>query len=187
MTDPISAHTHIRPRRRWLIGVALLGAVSAAGLTLPVIAAHAQAQAMNGMMGGSRHGAMEGVMMAHIQRMLDRVGATPGQKSKIAAILHDGFASMGEMHADMHATHARLHDLLTAPTIDRRALEALRASQIASLDQASRKLVDAMADAAEVLTPAQRTRLAQIMPMKSQSLSFLPPLYGEGGNPISNA
>jgi protein CpxP len=173
MTDPIEDRPAARParnpRRRWLIGVALIGAFAAGGLTLPVIAVQAQDAAMSGMMGGPGHGAMQGAMMAHIAQMLDKVGASPEQKSRIAAILHDGFGSMGAMHADMHATHARLHDLLTAPVVDRQALEALRASQIAAFDQASRKLVDAMADAAEVLTPSQRAKLAQIMPaLKSQ-------------------
>ena len=166
MTDPTSTRT---PRRRWLIGVALIGAFAAGGLTLPVIAAQAQDAAMSGMMGGPGHGAMHGAMMAHIQQMLDKVGATPEQKAKIEAILHAGFSSMAGMHGGMQATHARLHELLTAPTIDRQALEALRASQIATFDEASRKLVDAMADAAEVVTPAQRAKLAQIMPApKSQ-------------------
>jgi Spy/CpxP family protein refolding chaperone len=166
MTDPTATRT---PRRRWLIGVALIGAFAAGGLTLPVIGAQAQDAAMSGMMGGQGHGAMQGAMMAHIAQMLDKVGATSEQKSRIAAILHDGFASMGAMHADMQATHARLHQLITAPVIDRRALEALRASQVASLDQASRKLVDAMADAAEVLTPAQRAKLATLIPTTPQS------------------
>jgi protein CpxP len=161
MTDHTSTRT---PPRRWLIGVAIMSAFVAGGLTLPVIAAQAQDAAISGMMGGPGHGAMHGVMMAHIRQMLDKVGATAEQKSRIEAILQAGFASMTAAHGDMQTTHARLHQLLTAPAIDRQALEALRSSQIASLDQASRKLVDAMADAAEVLTPAQRANLAQIMP-----------------------
>ncbi len=165
MTAPTPIRT---PRRRWLIGVAMIGAFAAGGLTLPVIAVQAQDAAMSGMMGGPGHGATHGMMMAHIQQMLDKVAATADQKSRIEAILHDGFASMTAAHADMQTTHARLHQLLTAPAIDRKALEALRASQIASLDQASRKMVDAMADAAEVLSPAQRAKLATMMPTPSR-------------------
>ena len=155
------------PRRRWLVLAGMVGAFVAGGVTLPVIAVQAQDGAMSGMMAGEGHGPMHGMMMAHIQQMLDKVGATAEQKSRIEAILRDGFASMTAAHAGMHTTHARLHQLLTAPVIDRQALEALRASQIASLDQASRKMVDAMADAAEVLTPAQRAKLATMMPTGS--------------------
>ena len=164
MTHTISDQTQAKSRRRrWLVGAAIIGSFVAGGLTLPIIAAQAQDAAMSGMMGGPGHGAMHAQAMAHVQQMLDKVGATPEQKSRIEAILHAGFTSMGAMHGDMQATHTRLHQLLTAPTIDRQALEALRASQIASLDQASRKLVDSMADAAEVLTPAQRAKLGALM------------------------
>lgn len=149
------------------MGAVLAGTFVAGGLTLPVIAAQAQDAAMSGMMGGPGHGAMNGMMTAHIQQVLDKVGATAEQKARIEAILHAGFASMTAAHADMQTTHARLRQLLTAPAIDRQALEALRASQIASLDQASRKLVDSFADAAEVLTPAQRAKLATLMPARN--------------------
>ena len=147
----------------WITGAALAGAFVVGGLTLPTLTAHAQEAAMGGMMGGPGHAAMHGMAMAHIEQMLDKVGATPDQKTRIEAILHAGFEPMGAMHDDMRVTHARLHALLTAPTIDREALEALRASTIASMDQASRKMVGAMADAAEVLTPDQRARLATLM------------------------
>jgi Spy/CpxP family protein refolding chaperone len=167
MTDPIdrqAATGTSRPRgRRWLVGAALVGAFIAGGLSLPVIAASAQDAMTSPMMGSAGHGAMHAQAMAHVQQMLDKVNATPEQRAKIEAILHAGLASMRGLHGDMASTHARLHQLLTAPTIDRQALEALRASQIASFDQASRKMVDAMADAAEVLTPAQRAVLAKSM------------------------
>jgi Spy/CpxP family protein refolding chaperone len=51
--------------------------------------------------------------------------------------------------------------LLSQPTIDRSALEALRASQLQLAEQASRRLTQALADAAEVLTPDQRKQLAE--------------------------
>ena len=167
MTEPTDGQTAPKPakshRPRWLAGVALATAFVAGGLTLPIIAAQAQDAAMNGMMGGQGHGAMHAMAMAHVQQMLDKVGATADQKTKIETILHAGFASMGAMHDQMQATHARLHGLLTAQTINREALEALRASEIASIDQASRQMVSAMADAAEVLTPDQRAKLGTMM------------------------
>jgi Spy/CpxP family protein refolding chaperone len=57
--------------------------------------------------------------------------------------------------------HKRAHELLLQPTMDRAALEALRAEQIASADEASKKLVQFLADAADVLTPEQRAKLAK--------------------------
>jgi Spy/CpxP family protein refolding chaperone len=167
MTDPLDGLAAIRSakprRRRWFAGVALATAFVAGGLTLPILAAQAQDAAMHGMMGGPDHAGMHAMMMTHIEQMLDKVGATPEQKSRIETILHTGFASMGGIHSEMHQTHARLHALLTASTIDRNALEQLRAAEIAQIDQASRKMVKAMADAAEVLSPGQRAQLGTMM------------------------
>jgi Spy/CpxP family protein refolding chaperone len=51
--------------------------------------------------------------------------------------------------------------LLSQPAIDRAALEALRADQLQLAEQASRRLTQALADVADVLTPAQRKQLAE--------------------------
>ncbi len=45
-----------------------------------------------------------------------------------------------------------------APAIDRVALEQLRVEQIARMDKVSKRLLTAVEDAAEVLTPEQRVR-----------------------------
>ena len=150
MTHPIAT-----PRRRWLAGVALAAAFVAGGVTLPSLAASAQESAHGAMMGAAGHGEM----MAHVARMLDAVGASADQKARIAEILHTGLKPMMEAHARLHDTHAALHALLAAPTIDRDALERLRAGEIAQIDQASKSMVQALADAAEVLRPDQRAKL----------------------------
>ncbi len=164
MNDPLDVKTSAQRRpRRWLAGVALGAAFVVGGLTMPMLAAQARDAGMHAMMGGSGHAAMHAMAMAHIQKMLDEVGATPEQKAKIDSILRSGFGSMMSMHQSMEDTHRQLHALLTAPTVDRNALEQLRAAQIAQLDQASRAMVQAMADAADVLTPEQRAKLGQLM------------------------
>jgi Spy/CpxP family protein refolding chaperone len=53
--------------------------------------------------------------------------------------------------------------LLSQPQIDRGALEALRAKQSRAMDEISRRLTQSLADAAEVLTPEQRGKLAERM------------------------
>jgi len=50
--------------------------------------------------------------------------------------------------------------LLTAPTIDRTAIERLRAEQIGLAETASKRIAQALADAAEVLNPEQRRKVA---------------------------
>lgn len=146
---------------RWLGLAGLSAAFVAGGLTLPALTASAQgaAASMSAMPG---HGTMHAMGMAHMQQMLDQAGASANQKARITAILHTGFAPMMGMHTEMQRAHASLHALLTAPTIDRAALEQLRSREIAGIDAATRQMVKAMADAAEVLTPAQRAKLAQM-------------------------
>ena len=51
--------------------------------------------------------------------------------------------------------------LLTASTIDRAQLEKLRVEQMQLGDSTSRRLLQAMIDSAEVLTPEQRAKVAE--------------------------
>jgi Spy/CpxP family protein refolding chaperone len=53
--------------------------------------------------------------------------------------------------------------LLSQPQVDRAALEALRAKQAQAMDQISRRFTQSLADAADVLTPEQRAKLAERM------------------------
>ncbi|HLZ83364.1 MAG TPA: Spy/CpxP family protein refolding chaperone [Caulobacteraceae bacterium] len=158
MTTPTLAPPH----RHWFAGAALAAAFVAGGLTLPLVTAYAADGGMHHMMGHG-HGDTHAMAMAHVSKVLDEVGASADQKSRIEAILHAGFAPMASLHADMAKTHAGLHAILTAPTVDRAALEQLRAAEIARLDEATRTMTKAIADAAEVLTPEQRAKLATLM------------------------
>lgn len=149
--------------RGWLRRTALAAALVASGAALPVLVASAQGvgMGMHGMMHGSS-GDMHARAMGHITQMLDAVGASSDQKTKIGSILHTGFEPMAKLHEDMGATHMTLHQILAAPTVDRAALEQLRAAEVARIDSASRAATGAMADAAEVLRPDQRAKLVEM-------------------------
>jgi Spy/CpxP family protein refolding chaperone len=152
------------PRRRWLAGAALATAFLAGGVTSPIVAASAQDAAQSaGMTMMTGHGGMHAMGMAHVLKMLDQLGATADQKNRVQAILSAGFAPMAQTHRDMAQTHAALQAILTAPTIDRAALEQLRAAEIARIDASSRILTKALADAADVLTPEQRAKLVKLI------------------------
>ena len=49
--------------------------------------------------------------------------------------------------------------LLTQPSVDRAAIEALRVEQMALADAASKRFTQALGDVAEVLTPEQRRKI----------------------------
>jgi Spy/CpxP family protein refolding chaperone len=58
---------------------------------------------------------------------------------------------------------AQVRDIVAAPTVDRGKLETLRLSQIQAGDAVTKRVTQALADVAEVLTPEQRGKLAQMM------------------------
>jgi Spy/CpxP family protein refolding chaperone len=63
----------------------------------------------------------------------------------------------------MLAARATGRELLIQPTVDRAALEKLRADQIATHDTVSKQLVQAVADAADLLSPEQRRKIADML------------------------
>lgn len=111
------------------------------------------------------HGLMNGrgieMHLDHIQAMLGRVGASDAQKTQVNEILKGAFDDMKSAHQRHSQVLNEFHQLLLAPTIDRARIESLRAQQIKTMDEASKRLVGALDDAAEVLTPEQRAALAE--------------------------
>ena len=94
--------------------------------------------------------------------MLKRVDATPDQLTKVHAIIAATVKDVAPIRATLQAMHDKMRVLLAAPKIDTAAIEALRAQRIAAEDQISRRTTTAIEDAANVLTPDQRVKLAAI-------------------------
>ena len=114
--------------------------------------------------GGMHHGPMSGRgsedHLEHMQAMLGKIGASDAQKKQIEGLLKPAFEEMTAAHEAHSAAFAQFHEAITAPSIDRSRIEALRAEQLKSLDEASKRMVTAITDAAEVLSPEQRAALA---------------------------
>ena len=150
--------------RRLLLAGAFAGSFLAGGFVMSGAGAWAADMAMSHAMGhGAGHGGMHAMMGAHLDEMLAKVDATPDQKTRIHAIMKDAMTAIGPVHERLAATHGEIHRLLTAPTVDRAALEQLRVARMTDMDQASKVLVQAMADAADVLNAGQREKLATMM------------------------
>jgi Spy/CpxP family protein refolding chaperone len=168
---PAPAPPAAKPRRlrRFLFASALLvtggviGAVDrrpgaqAQGLVRPADASRLGSAAHE--MGGSRPHVLPG----RIERGVDRLGwavdASSEQKQKINAITQKAADDIFELRAK-HLEARKQVETLAAPTIDRAKLEALRADQMKLAETATKRVTDAVADVAEVLTPAQRADLA---------------------------
>jgi len=94
--------------------------------------------------------------------VLSRVGATDEQQQQIKAIIGssvDDLALLAEQHRQSRDTWIAE---LSKPTIDRAALEQLRQNGMETADAATERLVEALADAAQVLTSEQRTQLIEM-------------------------
>jgi protein CpxP len=115
--------------------------------------------------GGGHHGMMMSGNftedhLEHVQTMLGKIGASDTQKTQIEAILQPALQDMEAEHDVHFAALKQFHEAIAAPSIDRARLESLRAEQMKLLDDCSKRLVTAITDAAEVLSPDQRAALA---------------------------
>jgi protein CpxP len=150
-TSSVSSEAALSLRRRWLAGLAALG-------SLGFIGAQAHAQ------GWGRHGAVDPEEKARrldwrIGRMVKEVGGTAQQKDRLVAIASAAMGDLGPLRDQARQARLRSLDLLAAPVVDKMALEEQRVVQMRAADARSRRTVQAMAEAAEVLTPDQRAKL----------------------------
>lgn len=100
-------------------------------------------------------------MVRHVAIELD---ANADQQAKLEAIVKSAVTDLAPMRDKMLAARRQARDLLTQSTVDRGAIEKLRAEQIAAMDTLSKRVAQALGDAAEVLTPDQRKKLGDMLP-----------------------
>jgi periplasmic protein CpxP/Spy len=144
-----------KTRRRWFAGLAALGG-------LGLLGAQAQAQGW----GGRHHldpEEMSRRLEWRISRLIKDVGGTPEQKNQLVAIWTAALADLRPLREQRRQARRAGLELLAATVIDRRALEQQRVTQMQLADARSKRMVQAMADAAEVLTPEQRLKVAERM------------------------
>jgi periplasmic protein CpxP/Spy len=98
-----------------------------------------------------------------VKRMFSSVKATDEQKTQAGAIVRKAAADVRPLEQKLREQRRAAIELLARPAIDRNAIEAQRAQQAALRDQISRRMTQALADLAEVLTPDQRASLAKRM------------------------
>jgi len=96
-----------------------------------------------------------------VERLLSKVNATPEQRDKVDAIVTAAVNDVMALRKDQTGRHEKILAIIKADTVDRSALESLRAEQLGLAEAASKRIVQAVAEAAEVLTPEQRRRLAE--------------------------
>lgn len=153
-------------RRRVLMGAVL--ATLAAGT---IAGMGARAFAHGGWGGGWHRGGFMGAHLdpAALDERLDRmlkhfyveIDATEAQKQQLAPIVKAAAGDLLPLAGRMRDTRRQALELLSQPSVDRSALEALRAEKLRLLEQGSRRLTAVLADVADVLTPEQRRAVAE--------------------------
>jgi len=151
--------THSRAWRRSWLGVSALAVLGLGTVGL--------ATASPGWLGHARHAfghhgphawGEEDIRYA-VGWMLREVDASEAQVARVGEIATAAAADLRVLHETHRARREPFAAALVAA--DRTALERLRGEELAAAEQASQRIVLALADAAEVLTPEQRQQLAE--------------------------
>jgi Spy/CpxP family protein refolding chaperone len=111
------------------------------------------------------HGPMTaGEITAHADMFLQHIyaetDASDAQKAQIEPLVRQALDDLLPLHDHARDFHQQALQALSGDRVDRVALETLRAEHMQAADAASRRITQALADVADVLTPAQRKALA---------------------------
>jgi len=153
-----------RLRQLLLNRYTVLAFIAGAGLSAGV-AALAQATGSGVLHHGMMMSSSPADMSAHVDHVLKHLyvelDATDAQKAQIDPLVKQAMSDLAPLHAQAQMAHTQLTQALTQPTVDRNALEAVRAAHIQLADQASKRFVQLIGDVSDILTPTQRQALAK--------------------------
>lgn len=96
-----------------------------------------------------------------LERALSSVRASDDQRIRIRDLLRAARNEIETLQDRLPSTRRAVTDLLSKPAVDRGALEALRAERQRISDEISKRITQALADVADVLTSEQRIALLE--------------------------
>jgi Spy/CpxP family protein refolding chaperone len=176
MSDAVNTHApapnpqpRSRGRRITWIAVAAL----AVGLTVGAASTTALSRGGFGPGGWHGHGFMgRGFDPAQAEARADRMvrhlavelDATNEQQDKLRTVVKNAVKDVLPMREKVQTAREQARKLLTEPTVNRSEIEKLRAEHVALADTFSRRIAQALTDAAEILTPEQRRKLNDLLP-----------------------
>lgn len=108
-------------------------------------------------------------MVRHLAIELD---ANNDQQEKLRGVVRAMLKDVLPARERALAARRQARELLTATTIDRAAIEKLRADQIALADTVSKRVTQALGDAAEMLSPEQRRKLSDRFPPRGPMMGW---------------
>jgi Spy/CpxP family protein refolding chaperone len=146
----------------------LLSAALAAGLAFSNVTARAAGLALGGPgHGHHRFQSMDPEVVRErtefaVDWVLSRVDASEVQRDQVKTIFATSLIDLAPLIVEHKDNREAFATEFGKPTLDRNAIEALREAEMELAEQASSRLVTALTDAAEVLTPEQRTELLEM-------------------------
>ena len=94
--------------------------------------------------------------------VLKKVDASEEQTQEVQEIIQKTVGDLYPLKDQHRANRQAFRETLSQPTIDRHALENIRTAELQLVETMSSRIVGAIADTADVLTPEQRTELAEM-------------------------
>lgn len=164
-----------RPWRRVAIATLIGGLVAGVGLNAFAHGGHGGFGPFGGgfghrggFMGPGGPGQMDPESMqrrteAMVKYWLADLDATEAQEKQIAGIMATTMRELAPLREKHREARKQAMEALSRPQVDRGALETIRAQELQLADQVSRRITQSLADAADVLTPPQRAKLAEKM------------------------
>jgi periplasmic protein CpxP/Spy len=149
--------------RLWLAMSAL-----AMGSALAVVSSPGHANPVSGQMPVAAHHDMMMQGGPGLARMLDAAKATPDQRAQIEKITASARDDMKAGHELGAKLREQTMALFAQPTVDTAAAEALRQQMLSQHDQATRRMLQAMVEVSQVLTPEQRQQIAEQMKSRGE-------------------
>jgi len=99
-----------------------------------------------------------------LNRMLDHAEATDEQREQILAIMHSAHEDVKALRKESPGElHTQALEILGAETVDRAAIDALRAEHKGRIDAAMDRMSEAIVEAAALLSQEQRVAIADEM------------------------
>jgi Spy/CpxP family protein refolding chaperone len=119
-----------------------------------------------------------------LQKMLDTVGASDEQRAQAAQIAAATRADMAANRVAGQALREQVSELFVQPEVDAVAAEALRQQMLAQHDRRSQRMMQAMLELSQVLTPEQRQQWVTTMQTQRSAMQNHANRRGQGADRV---
>ena len=97
-----------------------------------------------------------------VEWTLSRIDATDEQRAEVKSVVKATIDDLLQLREEHQANRKAMIAALIEPEVDRAELDRIRSAEMSLADRASRRIVTALADSADALTPEQRAQLAEM-------------------------